>query len=362
MESARRGTTGRTDEPADSCPRGRRAYDRRAVRELQVSGLRVAYELEGEGPPLVLLHGAVSDARVWRRQIEALAGEFTVVAWDAPGAGRSADPPEGFGLADWADALAELLGALALGPAHVLGLSFGGSLALAHYDRHPSQVTSLILAGAYAGWKGSLPAAECAERLEMALLTSRMEPAELAARWLPSLLSDAVDPQIARDLIAVIEDSHPAGMRLMARALAEADLRHVLPAIRVPTLLLWGERDERSPLAVAEAMRAAIAGARLVVIPRAGHRDEHRAAGALQRRGPRVLPVQTYRSDCSSVDLKQIQHACRVQVHRVILRLRASERQRPILAGGIPDRDTLLIRVAVLQEMADREPHSAWAG
>lgn len=72
--------------------------------QLEVEGLRIAYERAGEGSPLVLLHGYVGDGRAtWRCQIAELSDEFTVVAWDAPGSGRSSDPPESFRLPDYAD-------------------------------------------------------------------------------------------------------------------------------------------------------------------------------------------------------------------------------------------------------------------
>ena len=79
------------------------------VDEIEVGGFRVAFERRGSGPPLVLLHGWPVDSREWRRQLDGLSDEFTVVAWDAPGAGRSSDPPDTFRLADWADCLAEFI-------------------------------------------------------------------------------------------------------------------------------------------------------------------------------------------------------------------------------------------------------------
>ncbi|MGH3100289.1 MAG: alpha/beta fold hydrolase, partial [Thermoleophilia bacterium] len=88
---------------------------------VQANGLEIAYERAGEGPPLVLVHGGAVDARMWRPQLAALADEFTVVAWDEPGAGRSSDVPATFAMADYADCLAALIEALALGPAHVVG-------------------------------------------------------------------------------------------------------------------------------------------------------------------------------------------------------------------------------------------------
>ena len=99
---------------------------------IEVDGLHIAYERAGSGPALVLLHGYVGDGpTTWRRQLDGLSDEFTVVAWDAPEAGRSTDPPERFGLDGYADCLAGFLEKLRLDTALVAGLSFGGILALA---------------------------------------------------------------------------------------------------------------------------------------------------------------------------------------------------------------------------------------
>ena len=70
--------------------------------QIEVKGLRIAYQQAGEGPALVLLHGGLGlDSREWRRQLEGLSDEFTVMAWDMPGCGQSSDPPEGFGASDY---------------------------------------------------------------------------------------------------------------------------------------------------------------------------------------------------------------------------------------------------------------------
>jgi len=87
------------------------------VEVVQANGLEIAYERAGEGPPLVFVHGAAEDGRMWQPQLAALADEFTVVAWDEPGAGRSSDLPAAFGLVDYARCLAALIEALALAPA-----------------------------------------------------------------------------------------------------------------------------------------------------------------------------------------------------------------------------------------------------
>jgi pimeloyl-ACP methyl ester carboxylesterase len=92
----------------------------------EVNGYSVAYQDTGEGPPLVLLHGFLCDSRCWRRQLEDLSDSFRVVAWDAPGAGSSSDPPDPFTITDWAHCLAQFLDVIGIERAQVLGLSWGG--------------------------------------------------------------------------------------------------------------------------------------------------------------------------------------------------------------------------------------------
>jgi pimeloyl-ACP methyl ester carboxylesterase len=99
---------------------------------VEVDGLQIAYERVGSGPALVHVHGYVGDGpTTWRPQLDGLSDEFTVVAWDAPGVGRSTDPPERFGTDGYADCLAGFLERLRLDTAYVAGLSFGGIVALA---------------------------------------------------------------------------------------------------------------------------------------------------------------------------------------------------------------------------------------
>ena len=88
---------------------------------------------------------------------------------------------------------------------------------------------------------------------------------------IPTMFSDHASGKSIDEFAATVARFHPAGFRTMARALAEADLRDVLPRVRVPTLLLYGDNDVRAPLDVATALRAAIPESRLVVLPGVGH-------------------------------------------------------------------------------------------
>ena len=238
---------------------------------VDVGGLSIAYERIGAGPPIVLLHGYVGDGpSLWRRQLDALSDDYTVIAWDAPGAGRSADPPEDLGIDGYADALDGFLDALALGPAHVIGLSFGGALAIALQRRHRTRTRSLVLASAYAGWRGSLPSDVADARLAQALRLSEESPAEFVDVLLPTMFTLPPAPDDLDAYRIAMEEFHPVGFRAMARAAAE-DVSDIPPSIDVPTLLIYGERDERAPMSVAERLHAEISGSRLVVLPGAGH-------------------------------------------------------------------------------------------
>lgn len=259
--------------------------------QIEVAGLRVAFERRGEGPPLVLLHGWPLDSREWRRQMDGLADEFTVVAWDAPGAGRSSDPPETFRLAEWADCLAEFIAALGLGRPHVAGLSWGGGLALELYRRHPTIPRTLILVSAYAGWGGSLPAEVVEERLQLYLRNSELPPHEWVPAVVRTLLTDRATGNMVDELTSILSEFHPAAMRVAERAFAEADLRDVLPHIDVPTLLLYGDEDVRAPKYVWEPLHSSIPGSKLVVIPGVGHMIDIEAAERFDSEVRAFLPA-----------------------------------------------------------------------
>ncbi len=219
----------------------------------------------------MLLHGIPGDGRVWRRQLDDLADEYRVVAWDAPGCGQSSDPEGPFRSNDVARCLARVIELLNLGRPHVLGLSWGSGIALELYRIAPTVPRSLVLASGYAGWAGSLPADVVAERLDAYLTAARMPPHEALRSWGPSFVSATAAADIVDEIVAIASEFHPDALTALARSFAETDLRHVLPTIEVPTLVLHGDADARSPLDVGRALHAAIPGAQLWVLPGVGH-------------------------------------------------------------------------------------------
>jgi pimeloyl-ACP methyl ester carboxylesterase len=237
---------------------------------VRVNGLEIGYERVGGGAPLVLVHGATVDSRMWKPQLDGLSDELTVVAWDEPGAGRSSDVPPDFGLADYANCLAGLIEAVALGPAHFAGLSWGGTVVLELYRLHPELVATLILADTYAGWKGSLPEDEVRARVDgvhRGLEAAAQDEIDLLPGW----FAGETPVEFASLLDEMAAGVRPDSVRTAVAVMAEADERDVLPRIEVPTLLIWGELDVRSPLTIARQFERVIPNTTTVVIPGAGH-------------------------------------------------------------------------------------------
>lgn len=237
---------------------------------VEADGVRIAFERVGEGPLLVFVHGAAEDGRTWQPQLDGLAGEFTVVAWDEPGAGRSGDLPERFTLADFADALAVLIQTLRLGPAHVAGSSWGGTVVLELYRRHPDLVGTLIMIDTYAGWRGSLPGSEVRARVAGACQMLAAPRAHFDPT-LPGLFAGDPPAQFVPLLDAIAADVRPTTLGRELAIMAETDLSDLLPRIAVPTLLIWGALDVRSPLRIAGQFQEAIPESEVRVIGGAGH-------------------------------------------------------------------------------------------
>jgi 3-oxoadipate enol-lactonase len=225
--------------------------------------MAIHFEEAGSGPPLLLLHGIGSNSRSFRHQLLGLANEFTLIAWDAPGYGKSDDPSGPFTMEDLADEAAGLLDQLRIAKAHVLGVSMGGAIAQLLYHRHPQRVGSLILCDT---------TAERSQRVQQRIeAIDTLTPRQLAEQRAPQLVSADAPPELIAELADIMAEVRPAGYRNAALALGEVDLSGLLSTIKAPTLVIHGEDDGVVPLAVGKALAAAIPGAELVVIPRAGH-------------------------------------------------------------------------------------------
>jgi pimeloyl-ACP methyl ester carboxylesterase len=255
---------------------------------VEVDGLHIAYRLAGQGPAVLFVHGGAEDSRTWTPQLDALSGEFKVIAWDEPGVGASDDLPDGFGLSDYADCLAGMIGALKISPTVIAGLSWGTTVILELYRRHPLLIQGMVLADGYAGWRGSLGAEEADARLA----GLRDQPEERFDPVLPGLFAGDPPKRFVPLLEAMAADVRRRSMLIALTAMAQADLTAVLPTIQVPTQLIWGALDRRSPLSIAYEFERQIPGANLAVIPDCGHVSNLEAPEAFNNIVRRFLSSQ----------------------------------------------------------------------
>ena len=241
---------------------------------VRAADLTVAYELRGDpaAPVLALANSLGTSLHVWDDVVDALAAEYRVLRYDMRGHGLTAalDSPAGRG--EGIDALAADLGALldALGIAQVrvAGLSLGGMVAQRFAATSPSRCAGIVLLGTgnrigvRAGWDERIAAVE---RGGMDGVVDAV-----LARWFTPR-THAERPEIVAGYATMLRRTPVAGYLLGCRAVRDADLRADDAAIRAPALILCGDGDAVTPPASGEAMRAAVAGARMRVVEGAAH-------------------------------------------------------------------------------------------
>jgi pimeloyl-ACP methyl ester carboxylesterase len=253
--------------------------------EIVIHGHRVSYRRAGEGTAIVLVHGITGSSRTWEDVIPRLAERHTVIAPDLLGHGESAKPRGDYSLGAYASGVRDLLIALGIEKATVVGHSLGGGVAMQFAYQFPERVERLVLVSS--GGLGeevhlllraaTLPAAEyvlpllCAQPLRdaggsVARLLGRagLRPGsdlEEMARGFASL-GDLEARQAFVHTVRGIMDI--GGQRVSARD-------RLYLAASVPTLLIWGEHDRMIPVAHGRAAHEAMPGSRCIVYERAGH-------------------------------------------------------------------------------------------
>jgi len=222
----------------------------------------------GKRAPLLLVHGFPLDHTIWATQIETFAPERRVIAPDLVGFGRSG--PEGrTSLDDHADDLVALLDILGVDRAVVVGLSMGGYVALALWQRHPSRCAGLVLACSRAGADSE---AGRAGRYQMAIAVGERGVAAVAEALLPRILGAEAGDALRDEVRATMQRQPPAGVIAALKAMAaRADFTALLPGLALPVLVVCGAEDALIPAAESRAMVRQVPGARLVVVPGAGH-------------------------------------------------------------------------------------------
>lgn len=246
---------------------------------------------DGSAPtPMLTAHGLVSSVHHWTYFLPHFAAQRAVVSWHYRGHGGQAAPADrAVSVAQFSDDAAAVWRAAALGPAVVVGLSFGVQVALEVWRRHPAAVRALVLicgtpghpldrVSSAAPLRQAVSAAvrQLGQRRALAapllgLLRSRL--GVRALRELAYLSGGAhrasCPPEVLEGLFAHVAELEPELIGNVVASYLEHSAEDTLPSITVPTLILAGDRDQLTPVSTAERMQRAIAGSKLVVFP--GH-------------------------------------------------------------------------------------------
>jgi 3-oxoadipate enol-lactonase len=237
------------------------------------NNLTLEYEDAGHGKPLVLLHGFPFSLHMWRPQGAGLQARYRVITPNLRGFGAT-DPFDGPpSVEQMAEDVNGLLDALGIKEKVVLGgLSMGGYVALAFARRHPERLRGLILADTRAEADSAEGKANRDKTIAFAETHSAREVVE---QMLPRLLSEQTrrqQPGVAKEIVTIATAQGRAGIVGALQAMRDRpDSLPFLQNIRVPALVIVGEDDIVTPLAASQNLVQGIGGARLVVIPEAGH-------------------------------------------------------------------------------------------
>ena len=251
----------------------------------ELHGHEVIYRMAGSGPPVVLIHGMINSSRHWREVAEQLAVDHTVIAPDLIGHGDSATPRGDYSIGAHAAAIRDLLAALEVRSATVVGHSLGGGVAMQFFWQFPERVERLVLISSgglgpdvspllrVAALPGASPALALAARPRVVNAISSLADAlerrgseravyaNAIARALRPLQGEGARRAFLQTLRAVID---VRGQRVSA-----VDRLYLLGP--VPSLIVWGERDRTIPLEHGRAAHEAIPHSQFATLPRAAH-------------------------------------------------------------------------------------------
>jgi pimeloyl-ACP methyl ester carboxylesterase len=235
-----------------------------------INGLEIEYEIQGDGPPIVFVHGLGATSNVWHAQRTTLSKYYRVIVYDRSGSGRSQKARTSYSIEGWADELAGLLECVAVPAAVVVGHSLGSTISQRFAAKYPGRTKALVLAGgeAYLTPEGKNALTERAKAIETSGLVSVVD------RWLSAVLSAATreaNPALAGLLRHMYLSNDAKTYVAHSIALRDADVRSDHKKIACPTLLLVGDQDLVTPLSWQQRIAASIADSRIRIIPDTAH-------------------------------------------------------------------------------------------
>ncbi|GAA4703189.1 3-oxoadipate enol-lactonase [Pseudonocardia yuanmonensis] len=239
-----------------------------------VNGVRLRYDVQGDGPPLLLIAGLGLSSLAWAAAVPRLREGYTVVTFDNRGTGLSEVPPGPYPIDTLGDDAAALVEHLGLGPVSAVGWSLGGSVLQSMLVRHGDLLTKAVLLNAFPSYTGVQDAWLDSG---LALRRAGVDPVAIGIHGMPwaftpRLLADHTAAQAQAELAR--KDPHPTtleGFEAQAAGLRVYDSRADLPSATTPTLVLTGAEDVLTPVAQSVEIAELLPHGTLQVLPRGGH-------------------------------------------------------------------------------------------
>lgn len=244
--------------------------DQDGVREVDISHGRIAYRDLGAGPTIVLLHGMNGGYHSWPFQFDDLSDSFRVVAWDAPGFGGS--DPCAATMQAYAGAARELLTHIGVKEAVILGHSMGGLIAAQLAAEQDGLVAGLVLSGTHHGYgrpPGEPLMARYADRMER--IQREGAGLEYGRRSAVKMVPEGTRESVLQMLAEVAAGARAEGLRDAGRMMQETDNRTIAPKVKVPVLILAGQKDPVVSAAAHAALCASYPQAQRSYFAEAGH-------------------------------------------------------------------------------------------
>lgn len=232
----------------------------------EIDHIKVHYDIRGTGAPVLLLHGWGANIALFDNLMTLLSAKYKAVALDMPGFGQSQEPPCPWCVDDYVDFILKFIKQQGLVPTVLLGHSFGGRVIIKMLSRKslpflPQKIILVDSAGIKPKRKLKTRLRVCAYKVSKRILCMGV---------IKKLYPDALEKLRKKNGSADYNAASPLMRQCLVRVVNE-DLTHLLPSIKVPTLLVWGENDTDTPLSDAHLMEKLIPGAGLVTLKNAGH-------------------------------------------------------------------------------------------
>jgi 3-oxoadipate enol-lactonase len=232
---------------------------------VQLNNEELYYELEGNGPPLVLVHSLGTSTALWRDAIAHWKRTHTVLAMDARGHGRSSNNG-GVTIEAIARDLGALVDHLQLGTIDLVGISMGGLIAAHFYTQMPHRVRRIVLADTFA----KMPEGEKRTALLKEKLAS-MDMVEFGNEYADQTLLNTSVAAWHDQLAAWVANTSKAAYIQTVESLFSQTAAPLMARIAIPALVVIGDQDQRTPLALTQEIVGLVPGATLEIIPRAAH-------------------------------------------------------------------------------------------